>query len=75
MNTFLKSEEFDDWLTHLKDQVGKAIIISASDPQKPGILAMANRWVMALLKCGFISGPAIACISPGAEMCLSAADG
>ena len=27
MNTFLKSEEFDDWLTHLKDQVGKAIII------------------------------------------------
>jgi putative addiction module killer protein len=27
MNTFLKSEEFDAWLTHLKDPVGKAIII------------------------------------------------
>ena len=26
MNTFLKSDEFDDWLSGLKDQVGKAII-------------------------------------------------
>lgn len=26
MNTFLKSDEFDDWLAGLKDQVGKAII-------------------------------------------------
>ena len=26
MNTFLKSDEFDNWLTGLKDQVGKAII-------------------------------------------------
>lgn len=27
MNTFLKSDEFDDWLTGLKDPVGKAIIV------------------------------------------------
>ena len=26
MNTFLKSEEFNDWLVDLKDQVGKALI-------------------------------------------------
>lgn len=26
VNTFFKSDEFDDWLTGLKDQVGKAII-------------------------------------------------
>ena len=26
MNTFLKSDEFDAWLSGLKDQVGKAII-------------------------------------------------
>lgn len=26
MNTFLKSKEFDDWLTGLKDKVGKAVI-------------------------------------------------
>jgi len=26
MNAFLKSDEFDDWLSGLKDQVGKAII-------------------------------------------------
>lgn len=26
MNTFLKSDEFDDWLSGLKDQIGKAII-------------------------------------------------
>lgn len=26
MNTFLKSDEFDAWLSVLKDQVGKAII-------------------------------------------------
>jgi putative addiction module killer protein len=27
MHTFLKSDEFDGWLTRLKDQVGKAIIV------------------------------------------------
>lgn len=27
MNTFFKSDEFNDWLLHLKDPVGKAIII------------------------------------------------
>ncbi len=27
MNTFLKSDEFNDWLTELKDQIGKAIIV------------------------------------------------
>ncbi len=27
VNTFLKSDEFDDWLARLKDTVGKAIII------------------------------------------------
>lgn len=26
MNTFLKSEEFNNWLVDLKDQVGKALI-------------------------------------------------
>ncbi|MDD5058164.1 MAG: type II toxin-antitoxin system RelE/ParE family toxin [Sideroxydans sp.] len=26
MNTFLKSEEFDDWLAGLKDKIGKAVI-------------------------------------------------
>jgi putative addiction module killer protein len=26
MNTFLKSEEFNNWLVELKDQVGKALI-------------------------------------------------
>ncbi len=26
MNTFLKSEEFDAWLSAMKDQVGKALI-------------------------------------------------
>ena len=26
VHTFLKSDEFDDWLSGLKDQVGKAII-------------------------------------------------
>ena len=27
MNMFLKSEEFNDWLIALKDQIGKALII------------------------------------------------
>lgn len=27
MNTFLKSDEFNDWLVNLKDHVGKALII------------------------------------------------
>jgi len=27
MNTFLKSDEFHDWLVKLKDQVGKALIV------------------------------------------------
>ncbi|MBC7858845.1 MAG: type II toxin-antitoxin system RelE/ParE family toxin [Burkholderiaceae bacterium] len=27
MNTFLKSDEFNDWLLNLKDQVGKALIV------------------------------------------------
>jgi putative addiction module killer protein len=27
MNTFLKSDEFNDWLIRLKDQVGKALIV------------------------------------------------
>jgi putative addiction module killer protein len=27
MHTFLKSDEFDDWLAHLKDQIGKAIVV------------------------------------------------
>lgn len=27
MNTFVKSDEFNDWLVNLKDQVGKALIV------------------------------------------------
>ena len=28
MNTFLRTEEFDDWLENLKDQIGKARILA-----------------------------------------------
>ena len=36
MNTFLRSEEFDDWLMSLKDRIGKARIIQRLDTAAAG---------------------------------------
>ena len=36
MNTFLKSDEFNDWLTGLKDRVGKVIIAKRIESAEAG---------------------------------------
>jgi putative addiction module killer protein len=36
MNTFLKSDEFDAWLSNLKDQVGKALIAKRIESAQAG---------------------------------------
>ena len=36
MNTFFKSDEFNEWLTGLKDQVGKAIIAKRIESAEAG---------------------------------------
>ena len=36
MNTFFKSDEFNDWLTGLKDQIGKAIIAKRIESAEAG---------------------------------------
>lgn len=36
MNTFLKSDEFDAWLSSLKDQVGKALIAKRIESAQAG---------------------------------------
>ena len=41
--TFLRTEEFDDWLSNLKDPVGKARILARIDSAELETLEIPNR--------------------------------
>jgi len=68
MNTFLRSDEFDTWLSGLKDRVGRARIVHRSRSAEQGNFSVIVRLLaMESPKCASMPGLATERISPGAQ--------
>ena len=54
MNTFLRTGEFDEWLTQLKDKIGKARIMQRLDAAIAGNFGDCELSAKGFRKCAFM---------------------
>ncbi len=67
MYTFLRTEEFDEWLERLRDDVGKARILARIRSAEAATLAIPNLSAAESRKCGSTLAPVTGCTIAAAK--------